>query len=90
MATIVQNDLNGKVYVLLGVGYGEAKASRPHPVVDIATQTFSSESMMVAVADVDGEISWVPSFQLSVVSVDGKSCRDLISEFRETRGPKDR
>ena len=79
MATIVKDNLKNKRYVLLGVGFGSAKASRPNPLFPAATSSTSSEAEMVAVADSSGEISWLPSFQLSVISVDGKSCRDLLS-----------
>lgn len=78
MATIVRDNLSQKLYVLVGVGFGYAMISRPHALVSDVRSSISSASEMVAVANVDGVISWLPSYQLSVVSVDGNSCRDLI------------
>jgi hypothetical protein len=78
MATIVRDNLNQKLYVLVGAGFSDAKISRPHALLSDARSSISSESEMVAVANVDGEIVWFPSYQRSVVSVDGSSCRDLI------------
>lgn len=79
MATIVQDETNGKRYVLLGVGYGEGLASRPTPFMPVATSNQTSQSEQAALANHDGEISWLPSYRLTVLSVDGVSCADLLS-----------
>ncbi len=83
MATVVRDDSSGKLYVLVGMGYGFAKIRAADPLGMDSGRPLSSENEVAAVADSDGEISWVPSFQHSVVSVDGRSCRDLIGETRE-------
>lgn len=83
MATILRDNIKNKLYVLIGAGFGESKTSRPNPLMSIASTTTSSESELLAVSDASGEIVFLPSFQLSVVSVDGQSCRDLILAARK-------
>lgn len=82
MATIVLDHTTNKLYVLIGVGFGSARTARPIHALSGSAST-SSESEMVAVADSDGEISWLPSSQLSVHSVDGVSCRSILSSAYE-------
>ena len=86
MATIVRDLQNEKRYVLIGVGYGLARTARPHVLFAPATTSTSSEAQMVAVADASGEISWLPSQRVSVVSVDGQSCRELLDQATDSRG----
>ncbi len=83
MATIVRDNLKNKLYILIGAGFGAAKTARPNPLFPIATASTTTESEMVAVAGADGEISWHPSYQLSVVSVDGIPCRDFLETARD-------
>lgn len=83
MATIVRDNLNDKFYVLIGTGFGIAKSSRPGAFVPEATTSSSTESGMLAVANSDGDILWLPSFMLSVISVDGKPCRELLAKARK-------
>ncbi len=77
MAIIVQDNISNKFYVLIGAGYGTSEAG---PFFPMSSSTKSSESERVAVANSDGDISWLPSYQLTVVSVDGQSCKDLLSQ----------
>ena len=79
MPTIVNDNLRNRKYVLIGTGFGASKTARPNPLYP-STITTNSESELVAVADQNGQISWLPSMQLTVVSVDGFSCRQLLSQ----------
>ena len=81
MATIVRDTTKNKFYVLVGAGYGSAKTAMNNPLFPSRIAT-SSETEMVAVANPDGEISWLPSYQLAVVSVDGVSCKELLRNAR--------
>ncbi|MEM7478323.1 MAG: hypothetical protein AAF483_25350 [Planctomycetota bacterium] len=78
MATIVRDDLQLQEYVLLGVGYGMAESAlQSHGLLERPIRR-ESEAELVAVADRKGEIKWIPSIRLRVVSVDGKTCEELL------------
>ena len=78
MATIVRDDTTGKQYVLLGVGFGSSQAAYAQDFT-LGPTRMESESEMLAVVNVAGEISWLPSIRATVVSVDGKSCAELLA-----------
>lgn len=78
MATIVRDMTTDMQYVLVGVGYGASKINRP--ISSISTSSISSENRVVAVADADGHMLWLPAYQVQVMSVDGVSCRELLGE----------
>ena len=84
MATIVE-DYRNKRYVLIGVGYGATQAMRPSAASGLFTTHRTSESELAAVANPDGEISWVPAHELTVISVDGYSCRDWLNSASPDR-----
>ena len=78
MATIVRDDPQIQEYVLLGVGYGMAESAVPSISFERPVRR-ESEAELVAVANRKGEIEWIPSIRLQVVSVDGKSCEELLN-----------
>lgn len=83
MATIVRDIFKDRLYVLVGVGYGASESTRPSAMTPLMTTRTSKEAEMVAVANRDGEIQWLSSSQLSVVSVDGSTCRELIQHAHD-------
>lgn len=78
MATIVRDDLQLQEYVLLGVGYGMAESAGRASQLERPIRR-ESEAELVAVANRKGEIKWIPSIRLRVVSVDGKTCEELLN-----------
>ena len=82
MATIVKDSINDKHYILVGAGFGQSDAgSSPNALTGIGNSGGVAEAKMAAVTDASGEITWVPSMHLTVVSVDGKPCGDLLADF---------
>jgi hypothetical protein len=88
MATIVMHRKTHKRYVLLGSGFGAWKASRLFPGMADAAPSDDPSAVgliavcgtngILAVCSANGEIGWVPSDELTVVEVDGKTPHQLI------------
>ena len=81
MATIVRYKRDGKKYILLGTGFGAYKATRPGVFFgNLLPNEEQGQITMVAVCDIDGNIRWTHSDELTVVEVDGDSPSALLSE----------
>ncbi|MDX1926084.1 MAG: hypothetical protein SFV81_06180 [Pirellulaceae bacterium] len=78
MPTLVRHIPTQKLYIFLGPAYGMAKTNRSNLAMDTAYASF--ENKLLVVADASGEISWLPSFELLVESVGGRSCRVVLAE----------
>lgn len=82
MATIVKNINNGKKYFLVGTGFGAYKATRPSflggnlfPVEDEDTIT------VVAICDAYGNINWIQSSEIKVISIDGVPISEIAEQL---------
>ena len=83
MATVVKMRNGDEHFVLLGTGLGALAAERVDWLYgDIEAEHGSTVISVVAVADAAGDVRWVPSDQLTVVSVDGQSPAHLIAGAR--------
>lgn len=78
MALIVKHLLTQKRYIVVGPAYGFSKANRNN--MSFETGFASFEEKMIVACDADGELHWLDANELAVESVDGRSCRDVLSE----------
>ena len=87
MAIIVRYFKNGSDYILLGAGFGAFMSSRPSALLgNLAPADDSGTMQMVAVCDYEGQIAWIPSDLLEVVSIDGRTPDEVLDEYvRQTR-----
>ena len=81
MATIVWHRDREAKYVLLGAGFGAYKAMRGHaffqdmlPVTDEGTLTYA------LVCDNEGNVSWVDTMQIHVISIDGVDPSEALAD----------
>ena len=82
MATIVKLRDSDRHGILVGVGYGMFKSSRPGMIFgDIAPNEKSGESEMAAVSTATGQILWCPSKDLTIVSIDGKAPSEHLQSY---------
>lgn len=79
MATIVRHKNTGRKYALLGAGFGAYKATRPS---FFGGNLFPNEDEgtieAAAVSDSNGIIYWIPTNELQVLEIDGKSISDIV------------
>ena len=79
MATVVVYRPTGVRYVLLGAGYAAFQSSRPSAFMgNLASTNKSGRYEVVYVCDANGEIAFVNSKYLRVVSVDGQSVQSAL------------
>lgn len=82
MAIIVKHEALGIEYVLIGTGYSFYKDSIPSPLGgSFFPDVEEGEVKMVAVCDALGAISWLPTDEVKVISIDGI----LVSQILEGR-----
>jgi len=82
MATIVKLRDSDRHGILVGVGYGMFKSSRPGMFFgDLAPTEKSGDSQMAAISTATGEILWCPSKDLTIVSIDGKAPSDHLHSY---------
>lgn len=80
MATIVKHKQTGKRYCLLGTGFGASQSAKPNAFFgNLLADVDEAEFTMVCVCNSNGEIVWLPSAQLTVVSVDGQNASELLA-----------
>jgi len=73
MATIVRNIESSKTYVLLGSGYGMFQSKKPNWFLgNLSADTESGNVSIICACDEKGEIVWLDSQKIQVVSIDGK------------------
>lgn len=81
MATIVVHDPTNRKYVLIGAGFGAFQSKKPNWLLgDLMADTTEGQHAMACVCDERGNLRWVESSHLTIVSVDGASPRDLLDE----------
>lgn len=74
MATIVQHKPSGEHYVVIGTGYGAWAAVRPSVLSGGGIARVNTGSApLIAVVGEKGEIGWLPTDEVTVITVDGKS-----------------
>ncbi|MEM7271762.1 MAG: hypothetical protein AAF962_08550 [Actinomycetota bacterium] len=80
MATIVEEVTSGNRYVLLGAGFGAYNAVSPHVLLgSLAPNREKGEYTMICVCDAYGQVGWLYSESVRVVSVDGQLPTELLS-----------
>ncbi len=80
MAIIVEHKSDGNRYVLIGPGYGMYHAVKPHVVLGNWGRSAETGSQkLVSVVNEAGEIGWLQSENVRVVSVDGLSPAEHLS-----------
>lgn len=79
MATIVKCLKEGREYVLLGSGFGAYQSKKPNWFFgDLLADTTEGQYALVCVCDSDGQVGWLESANVRVVSVDGQRIDELI------------
>lgn len=79
MATKVRYRKNGKIYLLVGVGFGAYRATRPSVFLgNLVPTEEEGEMTMVAVCDAKGTIRWAHSGDIEVVEIDGQTPEQLL------------
>ena len=80
MATMVKHEKTGHKYILLGAGFGMYMSSKPHAFFgDLVADKKEGQMALVTVCNHEGNIGWLPSEEVTVVSIDGKRLRDFYS-----------
>jgi hypothetical protein len=80
MATKVLYKQNGQIYLLIGVGYGAFRATRPSLFLGNLVPTKEQGQLaMIAVTDDQGVVRWARSEDIEVVEIDGKSPAELLA-----------
>lgn len=82
MATIVKLKNSDRYGILVGVGYGMFKSSRPGMIFgNMDPHEKSGESEMAAISTAGGDILWCPSDDLTIVSIDGNAPSEHLSKY---------
>lgn len=80
-ATIVQHKTTGKRFVLLGAGFGAYQSKKPNWFFgDLMADTDEGQYLMVCVCNEHGEVGWLKSSTVKVVSVGGCSVEELLPQ----------
>ncbi|PZE19581.1 hypothetical protein [Paenibacillus xerothermodurans] len=81
MATIVRHTPTGRLYVLVGTGFGATHAVMPSVLGGSLFPTEKVQEIPVAaVSDSLGNIAWLYTRELQVVEVDGTAIGDYFSD----------
>ncbi len=79
MAVVVRHRQSGDEFILLGAGFGAYKAMRPSFFLgNIAPREEGGELPVALVCDSGGEVRWVRSENLEVLSVDGMKPSEIL------------
>ena len=74
MATIVKHKETGEPYCLLGAGFGGFQSSKPNMFRgNLMADVEEGEYALVCVCNSKGEIFWLETTQVTVVSIDGQN-----------------
>ena len=81
MATIVVHNSTGKKYILVGSGFGAFQSKKPNWLLgDLLADTTEGQHSMSCVCEKNGDLRWVESTYLTVVSIDGESPESLLGD----------
>ena len=79
MEIMLRHETTGAEYVFIGTGYSFYKDSIPSPIGgSFFPDVEEGEARMVAVCDKGGAISWLPSDEVKILSVDGVEVSELM------------
>lgn len=79
MATLVKNKKNGRVYILIGTGYGAYMATRPSLLGgNLFPREDKGQYALAAICNEKGDINWVYTDDLKVIEVDGVKIEDVL------------
>lgn len=79
MAVIVEHNETGERFVLVGSGLGMTASARPSLFFgDLLPTEEESTTVACAVCDSEGQIRWIRSASLTVVTIDGSSPSALL------------
>lgn len=79
MATIVIHNSTNQRYVLVGAGFGAFQSKKPNWFLgDLMADTTEGHFAMTCVCDKAGNLCWIESEQLTIISVDGVSPSELL------------
>lgn len=83
MSTIVKSKLDNKKYFLIGTGFGTYKATRPS---FFGGNLFPNEEegsiSTAAICDEYGNIHWINSDDIKVISIDGQPLEDIKNQLK--------
>lgn len=83
MATIVLHKPTGECFVLIGTGFGAYSSSSPSFFGgNLFPNKEYGEVECAAVSDAAGTIRWLPTEELQVLEVDGKSPEEWLQALR--------
>ncbi len=81
MATIVRVKKTGETGILVGTGFGAFKSARPgFWGGDLFPDEKQGFYQCIALSNAEGEIGWFKTTDTEVVSVDGKTPREILEE----------
>ena len=81
MATIVEDTRTGKTYVLLGAGLAAWASSTPNAFLGNWMPNEKSGTLeTLCVCDADGRVDWLGSEHVRIVSVDGRTPGEVLSQ----------
>ena len=80
MPTILRHVLTQRRYILVGPAYGFSKTNRSDFDFTFDTGYTSFEEKLIVACDADGEMHWLKAHELTVESVNGRSCRDVLND----------
>lgn len=79
MATIVEFTGNGQNYILLDSGFGAYRSTKPNAIFgNWVSDTEAGHEAMACLCDHTGQIGWVESAAVRVISVDGVPVGNLL------------
>jgi len=85
MAIIVRHKNDGKIYVLIGTGYGVYKSATPSFLGgNLFPNEEKGEIPVAAVTDEKGEIQWFHTDELKVIEIDGVEICEVLAKHKKT------
>ena len=79
MATIIRSIESSETYVFLGSGFGMFQSKKPNWLFgDLLSDTDSGSLKLICACDQHGEIVWLNSDNVEVISIDGKRPSDYF------------
>ncbi len=80
--TIIEHREKRKRYILLGGGFGMYQSKKPNFLFgDLLADIDEGHEKLVCASDKEGNIVWLKSSMVRVVSVDEKSPMDVLKYF---------
>ncbi|WBW99642.1 hypothetical protein [Oceanirhabdus sp. W0125-5] len=81
MKTIVKQITTDKNFILVGTGFAAYKTSKPSTfMVNRLPRADEGVIPMVAVCDESGNIKWMKTNEIMIISIDGNSPLDILKD----------